>query len=114
MSLLKMLKLPVGVDQPGLPEAMGETSIVLPPSISDALWSDKLMITLLSAAIPALPHRSVDSATTQLINVFILIPGCSRRRNRIGVNADIAFNCGISAEAQCFFLTKSKQFTFRY
>jgi hypothetical protein len=28
MSLTKILKLPVGVDQPGLPEAIGETSVI--------------------------------------------------------------------------------------
>jgi hypothetical protein len=37
MSLLKILKLPVGVDQPGLPEAIGETSVILPRFTSEAL-----------------------------------------------------------------------------
>jgi hypothetical protein len=37
MSLLEMLKLPVGVCQPDLPEAMGETSVVLPRSTREAL-----------------------------------------------------------------------------
>jgi hypothetical protein len=36
------------------------------------------MITLVCETITSLPNRSTDSAITQLKNVFIVIPGCSR------------------------------------
>jgi len=91
-----MLKLPVGVCQPDLPEAMGDTSVILPRSTNEALCSDKLMITLVSAAIPAFPTVSNDRAITTFINVFILILGCSRQENPIGVNADLGLICEIA------------------
>ena len=39
-------KVPVGVDQPGLPDAIGEIKLALPPSIRYALCSERLIITL--------------------------------------------------------------------
>ena len=42
---------PVGVDQPGLPEAMGETKLTLASSTRYALCSERLMITLVPGPI---------------------------------------------------------------
>ena len=47
-------KLPVGVDQPGLPDAIGKIKLTLPPSIRYALCFERLMITLV-------PERIVDA-----------------------------------------------------
>src|SRR5271157_2747290 len=44
-------KLPVGVDQPGLPDAIGEIKLTLPPSIRYALCSERLIITLVPKCI---------------------------------------------------------------
>ena len=53
ISLLMTEKLPVGVDQPGLPDAIGETKLTLPPSMRYALCSERLMITLVPQCIGA-------------------------------------------------------------
>jgi hypothetical protein len=53
-------KLPVGVDQPGLPEAIGEIKLTLPPSIKYALCSERLMITLV-------PERILDGLNEPMI-----------------------------------------------
>ena len=66
------------------------------------------MITLVCEAIPAFANRSADSAITQLRHVFIAISRCSRRRNLIGVNANIPLNCEISAANAVFFLTNRR------
>lgn len=47
-------KLPVGVDQPGLPDAIGETKLTFPPSIRYALCSERLMIILV-------PERTLEA-----------------------------------------------------
>ena len=54
ISLLMTEKLPVGVDQPGLPDAIGEIKLTLPPSIRYALCSERLIITLV-------PERIADA-----------------------------------------------------
>src|SRR5580704_8713949 len=46
ISLLITEKLPVGVDQPGLPEAIGETRLILLSISKYARCSDRLIITL--------------------------------------------------------------------
>jgi len=51
ISLLMIEKLPVGVDQPGFPDAIGEIKLTVPPSIRYALCSERLIITLVSDRI---------------------------------------------------------------
>jgi len=53
ISLLMIEKLPVGVDQPGFPDAIGEIKLTVPPSIRYALCSERLMITLVAERIVA-------------------------------------------------------------
>ena len=53
-------KLPVGVDQPGLPDAIGETKLTLPPSIRYALCSERLIIT-------PVPERILDAPIKPMV-----------------------------------------------
>ena len=69
-----MLKLPVGVDQPGLPEAMGEIKVTLPRSTRYALCSERLIITHLSEAIAVPAHTTAASAINNWKAFFTLPP----------------------------------------
>jgi hypothetical protein len=53
-------KLPVGVDQPGFPDAIGEIKMTLPLSIRYALCSERLIITLV-------PERIADAFVEPII-----------------------------------------------
>jgi hypothetical protein len=66
-----MLKLPVGVDQPDLPEAIGETAVTLPFSTRQAVCSDRLMITLVCAAAAQDVQITAGSAITNRISMFM-------------------------------------------